>query len=76
MLQQVSLTQVEFFPDRPNKVQHAEPHPLPGYVLATGIEANGRIVAQVYPAHPTTTSSTAAASSSTTSGSTAASTPR
>jgi endonuclease YncB( thermonuclease family) len=52
MLQQVGFTQVEFFPDRPNKVQHAEPHPLPGYVLATGIEANGRIVAQVYPGTP------------------------
>jgi endonuclease YncB( thermonuclease family) len=49
MLSEVGFTQVDFFPDRPNKVQAAQPHPLPGHILATGIEANGRIVAQVYP---------------------------
>jgi endonuclease YncB( thermonuclease family) len=52
MLQQVGFTQVEFFTDRPNKVHSAVPHPLPGYVLATGIEANGRIVAQVHGGAP------------------------
>jgi hypothetical protein len=52
MLQQVGFTHIEFFPDLPNKVQTATPHPLPGHILATGIEANGRIVAQVYPGPP------------------------
>jgi hypothetical protein len=49
---EVGFTQVDFFPDRPNKVQAAQPHPLPGHILATGIEANGRIVAQVYAGQP------------------------
>jgi endonuclease YncB( thermonuclease family) len=52
MLREVGFDQIDFFPDRPNKVQAAQPHPLPGYILATGIEANGRIVAQVYPGSP------------------------
>jgi endonuclease YncB( thermonuclease family) len=52
MLNEVGFTQVDFFPDRPNKVQAATPHPLPGHILATGIEANGRIVAQVYRGSP------------------------
>jgi hypothetical protein len=52
MLREVGFTQVDFFPDRPNKVQAAQPHPLPGHILATGIEANGRIVAQVYAGQP------------------------
>ena len=52
MLREVGFTQVEFLPDLPNKVQVATPHPLPGHILATGIEANGRIVAQVYPGVP------------------------
>jgi hypothetical protein len=54
MLREVGFTQVEFFDDRPNKVQSATPHPLPGHILATGIEENGRIVAQVYAGEPDT----------------------
>ena len=34
---------------QPNKVQAASPHPLPGYLLANGIESNGRVLALVYP---------------------------
>src|SRR5690349_11240367 len=52
MLREVGFDQVDFFADRSNKVQAAQPHPLPGYILATGIEANGRIVAQAYPGSP------------------------
>jgi endonuclease YncB( thermonuclease family) len=52
MLREAGFTAVEFFDDRPNKVQSATPHPLPGYILATGIEQNGRIVAQVYAGEP------------------------
>jgi endonuclease YncB( thermonuclease family) len=52
MLGQVGFEQVEFFPDRPNKVSAAAPHPLPGYLLATGVEANGRVLAQVYAGQP------------------------
>jgi endonuclease YncB( thermonuclease family) len=52
MLREAGFAQVDFVPDRPNKVQAAQPHPLPGHILATGIEANGRIVAQVYPGPP------------------------
>ena len=52
MLREVGFTQVDFFDDRPNKVRSAVPHPLPGYILATGIEQNGRIVAQVFAGEP------------------------
>ena len=52
MLREVGFESVTFRPDRPNKVESAVPHPLPGYVLATGIEANGRIVAEVYAGAP------------------------
>jgi endonuclease YncB( thermonuclease family) len=52
MLRQVGFETVTFRTDRPNKVESAVPHPLPGYLLATGIEANGRIVAQVYAGQP------------------------
>jgi hypothetical protein len=52
MLQQVGFDHVEFFPDRPNKVSAAHPHPLPGYLLATGVEANGRVLAHVYGGQP------------------------
>jgi len=52
MLRQAGFETVTFFADRPNKVETAVPHPVPGYVLATGIEANGRIVAQVYAGQP------------------------
>jgi hypothetical protein len=54
MLRQVGFDHVEFFPDRPNKVKTARPHPVPGHLLATGVEANGRVLAQVFagPADP------------------------
>ena len=52
MLTQVGFDDVTFFGDRPNKVEAADPHPLPGYLLATGIEANGRVLAQVYSGQP------------------------
>jgi endonuclease YncB( thermonuclease family) len=52
MLDHVGFDTVEFFADRPNKVQAASPHPLPGYLLANGIESNGRVLALVSPGLP------------------------
>ena len=40
---------VVFFPGDPNVVQSVDTNPLPGYVLANGIESNGRLLALVYP---------------------------
>ena len=75
MLHETGATRVTILPDLPTKVESASPHPLPGYVLATGIEANGRIVAQVHAGEPDRAWSTAGTCSSTTPCSTAASTP-
>ena len=44
--------EVRFWPDRPNKIQSAEHHPIPGYLLANGVESNGRVLALVYPGEP------------------------
>ena len=52
MLREVGFTEITFFADRPNNVQTAVPHPVRGHILATGIEQNGRIVAQVYAGAP------------------------
>lgn len=35
-----------------NKVATAEHHPVPGYLLANGIESNGRVLGIVYPGEP------------------------
>lgn len=48
MLELMGFGDVVFNPDRPNKVLSAENHPMRGYLLANGIESNGRILGLVY----------------------------
>lgn len=48
----LGFRKVVFFPDLPNKVQSVEKNPLPGYVIANGIEANGRLLGFVYAGEP------------------------
>ena len=52
MLQLMGFGDVVFWPDRPNKIRSAEHHPRPGYLLANGIEDNGRVLALVFPGQP------------------------
>src|SRR5262245_13503732 len=40
----IGYTNVQFFPDDPNIVSSVDVDPLPGYVIANGIEANGRLL--------------------------------
>jgi hypothetical protein len=47
-LAQLGFTNVRFYPDEPNVVQAVDQNPLPGYVLANGIESNGRLLGLVY----------------------------
>ncbi|MGH3836034.1 MAG: hypothetical protein ACRDSF_10065 [Pseudonocardiaceae bacterium] len=49
MLQLIGFGDVQFWPDRPSKVKNAQNHPVPGYVLANGIESNGRMLGLVFP---------------------------
>jgi hypothetical protein len=44
----LGFTNVRFFPDLPNVVQAVDRNPLPGYVIANGIESNGRMLGLVY----------------------------
>jgi len=44
----IGFNHVVFFPDLPNKVLSVDVNPLPGYVIANGIEANGRLLGLVY----------------------------
>jgi hypothetical protein len=47
-LAHLGFTNVRFFPDLPNVVQSVDQNPLPGYVIANGIEANGRLLGLVF----------------------------
>lgn len=47
-LRLMGFTNVEFFPDLPNKVSSVDVNPLQGYVIANGIESNGRLLGLVY----------------------------
>src|SRR5437879_5821722 len=51
-LRLLGFKNVKFFPDLPNTVESVDVNPLPGYVIANGIEANGRLLGLVY-AEPT-----------------------
>lgn len=44
----LGYTHVKFFGDEPNIVSSVDVDPLPGYVLANGIESNGRLLGLVY----------------------------
>lgn len=48
MLELIGFEEVQFFADRHNNVETAEPHPLRGYLAANGIESNGRVLGLVY----------------------------
>jgi endonuclease YncB( thermonuclease family) len=53
LLRLLGFTNVVFFDDLPNKVQSADQDATRGHVLANGIDANGRLIAFVYPGeHP------------------------
>jgi len=53
LLRQLGFSNVTYFDDLPNKVQSADQDALPGHVLSNGIDANGRLIAFVYPGdHP------------------------
>jgi endonuclease YncB( thermonuclease family) len=53
LLARLGFTNVVFFPDDPNSVQSADQDEVRGHVLANGIDANGRMIAFVYPGdHP------------------------
>lgn len=49
----LGYTNVEFFPDHPNIISSVDVDPLRGYVIANGIESNGRLVGLVYAGTPT-----------------------
>jgi hypothetical protein len=53
MLQLMGFGDVQFWPDLPNKIRSVEHHPRPGYLLANGIESNGRVLALVFAGQPT-----------------------
>jgi endonuclease YncB( thermonuclease family) len=53
LLRRLGFTNVRFFKDLPNKVASADQDALRGQVLSNGIDANGRLIAFVYPGdHP------------------------
>ncbi|MCP2275668.1 hypothetical protein APR09_001220 [Nocardia amikacinitolerans] len=49
MLARVGFEEVRFLPNRPNKIESARPHPLPGFLYANGVESNGRVLGLVFP---------------------------
>ena len=44
----LGFTGVGYFDDLPNKVESVDENPIDGYVVANGIEANGRLLGLVY----------------------------
>src|SRR3954447_12249304 len=51
-LKLIGYTNVTFFPNHPNNVSAVDRDPLPGFVIANGIEANGRLLGLVYAGAP------------------------
>ena len=51
-LRLLGFKNVKFFADLPNDVESVDANPLPGYVIANGIEANGRLLGLVYSGNP------------------------
>lgn len=50
-LANLGFTHVRFFATAPNVIESVDKNPLPGYVIANGIEANGRMLGLVYAGH-------------------------
>jgi hypothetical protein len=48
-LRMLGFRDVKFFADMPNNVESAKSDSMPGFVIANGIEANGRFLGLVYP---------------------------
>lgn len=48
-LRLLGFRNVKFFDDMPNNVESANSDSMPGFVIANGIEANGRLLGLVYP---------------------------
>lgn len=48
MLRAVGFTDFRPLPSFPSRLEHAEPHPLPGHILTRGLDPFGRVVAFVY----------------------------
>ncbi|RBQ20100.1 hypothetical protein DP939_09765 [Spongiactinospora rosea] len=53
LLRLLGFTNVVFWPDLPNKVKSADQDTMRGHVLTNGVDANGRLIAFVYPGDPT-----------------------
>jgi Lamin Tail Domain len=49
LLDRAGFRNITFWPDLPNKVQSADQDRLRGHVLSNGVDANGRMIAFVYP---------------------------
>lgn len=47
-LRLLGFREIIFFPDMPNKVQSVEKDSMPGFVIANGIDANGRLLGLAY----------------------------
>ncbi len=47
-LRLLGFKEITFFPDLPNKIQSVEKDSMPGFVIANGIEANGRLLGLAY----------------------------
>src|SRR5262245_32174188 len=51
-LELIGYTNVEFFADETNIVSSVDVDPLPGFVIANGIESNGRLLGLTYSGAP------------------------
>lgn len=49
MLAKIGFKDVVFWDDLPNVVESVSNNPLRGYIIANGIDSNGRVIAFVYP---------------------------
>jgi endonuclease YncB( thermonuclease family) len=52
-LKLLGFTGVSFFADLPNVVESVDKDPIPGYVIANGIESNGRLLGLLFPGSAT-----------------------
>jgi hypothetical protein len=52
MLAEIGFQDVVFWDDLPNVVKSVSNNPLKGYIVANGIDSNGRVIGFVYPGKP------------------------
>ncbi len=48
LLVKMGFGKIQYFADKPYKVQSVEHHPIPGYILSNGLDTYGRIIAFVF----------------------------